>query len=94
MDTLNVGTIETLSVELTDRIGSITDLSIYAVDFQVLKEDETSQLAWTAVAAVVGMRADCLLDTTGWAEGTYKLYIRPTIGPERPIIGPFEFGLS
>lgn len=93
MEDLNAGTKELVSVNVEDRFNTITDLSVYPVDFRVEKEDETDQVAWTSVTNVVLMRVDCLLNTTGWAKGHYELYIRPTIGSEQPILGPFDFNL-
>lgn len=96
MDDLNVGTKEVLSVNVDDRLDTINDLTPYAVYYRVLNEDDSVKLAWTIATDVVVMRVDCLVDTTtggGWAAGTYKLYIRPTIGAEQPILGPFEFNL-
>lgn len=93
MEDLNAGTKELVSINVEDRLGSINDLSIYAIDFRVEKEDGSDQVAWTSVANVVLMRVDCLLNTSGWALGHYELFIRPTIGSEQPILGPFDFNL-
>lgn len=93
MEDLNAGTKELVSINVEDRLGTITNLSTYAVDYRVKKEDDTDQVAWASVAAVVLMRVDCLLDTTGWSTGHYELFIRPTIGSERPILGPFDFNV-
>lgn len=96
MDTYNLGTIELLVVDLTDRIGTVTDLAAYDVDYKITDESEAVvKVDWTPVNSKTGMRVFPLLDTSaGWDEGTYKLYIRPTISPEMPILGPLEFGLS
>jgi len=96
MDDLNAGTIEIVSVDVTDRLGAITDLSIYVVNFRVAKEDGSDQVAWALATNVVLMRVDCLLDTitgTAWPKAHYELYIRPIIGSEEPILGPFDFNL-
>lgn len=93
MDTLNKGTKELLSVILTDRLGLID--TIPAADFKVISEDETTIVQdWVAADSISGLRVDCLVDTSTWDEGTYKLFVRPDIPPESPIIGPFEFGVS
>lgn len=93
MQTLNKGSIETISCLLTDRLGNID--TIAAADFKVVSEDETVTVQdWTGAENISGMRVDCLIDTTTWDEGTYKLYVRPSIPPETPIVGPFEFGVS
>ncbi len=93
MDDLNVGTKEIVSVSLDDRLNTITDISADPVSFRVAKEDGTDQIAWTPVTNIVLMRVDCLIDTTGWPLGHYELYVRPTIGAERPVIGPFDFNV-
>jgi hypothetical protein len=96
-DTLNVGTKELYAVELTDKLGAITDLAAYAVHFKILSEDEADTVVdWTLVNSKDGMIVYPLIDTTvgTWGERTYKMYIRATIPPEAPILGPIEFGLS
>lgn len=95
--TLNVGTVELLPVDITDKIGTITDLAAYAVDYKIVDEAEDNVVVnWTPVNSKSGMRVFPLIDTTvgTWPEGTYKLYVRPAIPPESPILGPMEFGLS
>lgn len=91
MDGLNVGTKEIISVNVTDRLATITDLSLYAADFKITKHDGTLVSDWSAVSGLVGMRVDCLVNTAGWDTGRYKLFVRFTIGSEQPILGPFDF---
>lgn len=94
MDTLVAGTIQTYSVELGDRLNNVADLAPYACQFKVLSEDETVIAQnWTS-ASPTGMRVDCLINTTGWIEGIYKLYVRINIPPETPILGPIDFAVS
>lgn len=100
MDTLNAGTKEIISVYLTDRLKTVTSIS--AADYKVVTEDESGVVIdWEPVEHIDHMRIDVLVDTTAggsegdpWAEGTYKLYVRPNVAPEAPIVGPFEFGVS
>ena len=96
MITLNLGTREIFVVDITDKLGAITDLAAVPVDYRVLTEDEELQVDWTPVNSKEGMQVYPLIDTTigVWAEGTYKLYVRPNISPEAPVLGPIEFGLS
>lgn len=95
METLNKGTKELFSVQLQDLLGAVTTLDGINVEQKIVSEDEiTTVQDWATVSQTVDMRVDCLLDTTSWDEGTYKLYIRVNIPPELPIIGPFEFGVS
>jgi len=83
-------------VDIADKLGEVTDLTNISVDFRVLTEEEEIQQDWSPVNLKEGMRVFPLIDTTvgTWEEGTYKLYIRPSIGPESPVLGPMEFGLS
>lgn len=96
MDNLVVGTIETYSVELDDRLDNITDLTSYVCQFKITDEDEDTIVQdWTSSGVSTdGMRMDCLLDTTAWGEGVFKLYVRVNISPEVPILGPFELNVS
>lgn len=95
VDTLNVGTVEIVSIDVTDRLGGVSTLDSYNVEYKIVSEDEeTVTQDWTTVEGTTEMRVDVLIDSTGWAEGTYKLYIRINIVPEVPVLGPFEFGLS
>jgi hypothetical protein len=95
METLNAGTKELFSVQLDDRLGTLTTLDGINVESKVMTEDEeTIKQDWATVIQTVDMRVDALIDTTGWNDGTYKLYLRINVPPELPIIGPFEFGVS
>lgn len=95
MDRINLGSKEIISCLLSDRLQNIT--VIPSADFKVVTEDEaTTVVNWSVVENIAGMRVDSLIDTTvgTWAEGVYKLYVRASIPPEAPIVGPFEFGVS
>jgi hypothetical protein len=83
-------------IDIADKLGTITDLAAIPVDYRVLTENEDTQLDWTPVNLKEGMRVFPVIDTTTgtWSEGTYKLYIRPHISPEAPVLGPIEFGIS
>lgn len=95
MNKINLGSVEIVSCLLTDRLGNVD--TIASADFKIISEDETLVVQdWATAENIVGMRVDCLVDTTGidWVEGTYKLYVRCSVPPETPIVGPFEFGVS
>lgn len=85
---LNAGTVELYSFELDDRLNNITDISSDTAQFKVTDENEVVVVNWAPVEDIVGMRVDVLLDTTSWVEGTYKIYIKVSIPPETPILGP------
>jgi len=96
VESLNKNTKEIISFELTDRLNNVADLAPYTVEYRVAKEDDTHQIAWAPVENVQLMRVDVLVDTTGvsWTIGSiYRLYIRPLIAPEAPVLGPYEFSL-
>lgn len=93
---LNKGTVEYLPVQVSDRLGGISSLDGYAIQFQVTDRDENVIQAWASCNNDV-MTVMPLIDTTGSAfedGGTYKLYIKITINPEVPILGPIEFEVS
>lgn len=94
--TLNKGTVELIPVDITDKVGTITDLAPYSVDYRVTTEAEVEIVAWTPVNSKNLMRVFPLIDTTvgTWDEDVYKLYIRVNVPPETPILGPMEFSLS
>lgn len=95
MDSLNLGTKEIVSVYLNDKLGNIDVIG--TADYKIMSEDETiTMVDWAVVENIDAMRIDVLIDTTigNWEEGVYKLYVRPSIPPEAPIIGPWEFGVS
>lgn len=98
MVTINLGSIEIVSVLVTDRLANITDF-VSATHKIVTEDEQTTMVDWANVENIAGLRIDCLIDTTttspqAWAEGIYKLYVKPDVAPEYPILGPYEFGVS
>lgn len=93
---LNLDSVEFLPVLVSDRLGGITTLDGYEIQFRVTDINETEIVAWTDCNNDV-MTVLPLIDTTldGFDNGgTYKLYTKITIGPEIPILGPFSFEVS
>lgn len=93
---LNKGTVEYLPVQVSDRLGGISSLDGYTIQFRVTDRDEVVVQDWTNCNND-GMTVMALIDTTGsdFADGgTYKLYIKITINPEIPVLGPIEFEVS
>lgn len=92
---LTQGTKEVVPVDLTDRTGTITDLSAASCTFDVVNDANVSY--YTAQAATgVGMEIRCLLDTSAahalglWAVGHYRLFVKFTVGSESPRLGPTD----
>lgn len=92
VDRLNAGTKEVYSFVVGDRLGDITDLSSYTAQYKVMDENDQNIIVdWTDASDIDEMRVDILLDTTNptpWPDGTYKIYLKVTVTPEVPILGP------
>jgi len=91
MEDLISGTIQTISVLVEDRLGTIDDLGPFLVEYEIMDDSGSQQVIWTNATDVQGMRVDCLVDTTNWDIGHYELYIKPHISLEKPVLGPFDF---
>lgn len=87
-----LGTKEYVVVEVDDALNNVVDLTALTPEFKVLNPDpnDTDKLAWAAVSQVTLMKLYCLIDTTGWAGGTYRLFVKFTATPEVPWLGPYE----
>lgn len=83
------GTKEIIPVDVIDRTGVTTDLSTATPKFWFQKPDN-SYVYDNVAATAVGMRIDCLVDTSAGgpsgllAVGTYRLYVGWTRGSEVP----------
>lgn len=82
------GTKEIIPVDVVDKTGVTSDLSGASPKFWFQKPDNS--YVYNNVAATgVGMRIDCLVDTSSGgpggllAEGTYRLYVGWTNGSEQ-----------
>lgn len=86
------GTKEYVVVDVDDELNVVNNLATMSPEFKVLNPDplDTDKLAWAAVSQINLMKLYCLIDTTGWAGGTYRLFIRFTAAPEIPWLGPHE----
>jgi hypothetical protein len=88
------GTEQYLTVAIIDETNTVTDLeaSASSPNFDVL--DDADAFKYTAASATLaGMSVRCLVDTSAWALGRYRLFVRFTVGAETPRLGPFEFYL-
>jgi len=91
---LNQGTKEFIDITVIDDQGTLTSLDGLGLEYKVmLKNTGDVQKDWTG-GNNVGMVAFCLIDTndpTEWAEDQYSLFLRFTLAPEIPVIGPEHF---
>ena len=87
-----LGTKEYAVVEVEDALNTVNNLAALSPEFKVLNPDpiDTDKLAWATVTVVNLMKLHCLIDTTGWTGGTYRLFVRFTATPEIPWLGPYE----
>lgn len=95
MDTLALGTKEFYPIKVTDVLDNLTTLDGTGLEFKLLKDDEaeTEVVAWTSCLndEVIALP---LIDTTSWDdddEGDYCVFLKFTLSPEVPVIGPFKF---
>jgi hypothetical protein len=92
--TLTRGTKEKVEVLIQDNTNTVTDLSTASPHFDVIDDNGTSIVS-NASASAIGMIVECICDTTGWSSSLQhaNLYVKFTIGPEVPRLGPFDLYL-
>lgn len=89
---LTLGTVEYLPVRVTDALARLGSLDSADLRFDIIRADEAETIIDTNVSGDnQGMLALCLVDTRGWEEGDYDLYIYFEALPEAPRLGPFRF---
>lgn len=97
---INVGSIEKIVITVTDVAGLLTDFgdatnhafSVYPVDPNT---GENGAAVITDQAATYdGMVLFCLVDTTGWTPGRFRLYVSFDVDTETPILGPVDLYVS
>lgn len=90
MEEFPIGTIEYFVVDVTDRLDEINDLTGFTVEFDV--RDSDGVFKYQEQPAVPDMMLiKCLLNTTGWNPGKYRLWTTIFATPESPRLGPFYF---
>lgn len=91
------GTVEIVPVDITDRLGNVTDLSGASPIFSVYDDTDPSPVFYYTNQAATGvlMRIDCLIDTTDgpgaitlWPKGHYNLTVGFSVGSEDVVLGP------
>lgn len=98
MESITIGSIEELIVDIDDILNGVTDLTTTNPRYDVKTKTGTFKMnnQVAVVDAVNKMRLHCLIDTvTGglWASGHYFLYVRFTAAPETPQM-EFEFKVN
>jgi hypothetical protein len=90
------GTKENIRVTMTDRSGTVTDLSGSSPTFDVLDEADVTKVT-AGSAAASGLVITVPLDTTVggvWDNGEYRLFVKYTVGSEVVRKGPFYFTIT
>lgn len=93
MERLPLNSKEYLIVNVTDRLKTLTSLDGVTLTYDVTDNEGTSVID-NQPASSSGMKAYCLIDTTSpteWIPDEYELYLRISLPPENPILGPFAF---
>jgi len=90
---ISKGSKENIRVTMTDRSGTVTDLTGSGPTFDVLDAADVFKVT-AGSASASGLIISVLLDTTVggvWAEGEYRLFVKFTVGSEVVRKGPFFF---
>jgi len=90
------GSKENIRVSMTDRSGTVTDLSGSSPTFDVI--DFADVFKVTAGAATAsGLVINVPLDSNAggvWANGEYRLFVKFSVGSEVVRKGPFYFNIT
>src|SRR5574337_445167 len=93
MVTLTLGTKEFFPIKITDALDGITTLNGLGLAFDLFKNDEAENAIVTHVCCTnQGMIALPLIDNTtvGISEGYYIVFLKFTLSPKIPRLGPFK----
>lgn len=87
------GTIETVAIDITDRLGLITDLNDSTISYDIASpnsENDPIVLGAEATSIADTMTALCQIDTTNDSlpPGEYWLFLIFTTDTDTPRIGP------
>lgn len=90
METLTKGTIEYVPIKVLNVLGNLDTLDGKGLVHDLYKDDEAETQIYLAQSTTNdGMIALPLIDTTTLDEGPYNIFIRFTVAPEVPRLGPF-----
>lgn len=90
------GSKEQIRCTMTDRSGTVTDLTSSGPTFDVIDFNDVYKVTASGATAS-GLIITVLLDTTVgglWVVGDYRLFIKFTIGSEVVRKGPFYFTVT
>lgn len=91
MESITLGSVETLIVDVQDQVAGIVALP-GGTTFEV--RNDANLVVQSGAATTTGMRASCLINTTlvGYVVGRYRLYLAFASGMEIPklLAGHFE----
>jgi hypothetical protein len=96
MAQLTQGTVEYLILEVEDRLNNLATLDGKGGVYSVFSDSGTPMYDEEDIQAQ-GLKAFCLINTSAthpqglWPEGEYKIYLRFTLNPEIPRLGPYSF---
>lgn len=94
MVTLTKGTVEFLPIKLQDILENMPTLDGLGLTHDLYKADEAETVVYVNQSTLNdGLIALPLIDTTpaGITEGDYNCYLKFTLAPEIPRLGPFRF---
>lgn len=90
------GSKENIRVTMTDRSGTVTDLSSSSPTFDVLDENNVAKVT-AGSATASGLVITVPLDTNAggvWDNGEYRLFVKYSVGSEVVRKGPFYFTIT
>lgn len=92
---LNFGTVESIIIDVADRLKNLTTLAGTSPWYDVRVKGTTPLVLANQDVTSVGMTAYCVVDTTALAPNTvYELLLQFNNLPERPRLGPFPFEVN
>lgn len=93
MESITLGSVEELVIDVKDRIHGIAMLP-GGTRYDVVRKEDDVIIVGNQLATIDGMQARCLIDTTGlgFDTGIYTLYLEFATGLEIPRLncGDFE----
>jgi hypothetical protein len=99
MESITIGSVEQLIVDVDDTLNGISDLTSLSPRYDVYDRNGAVKMnnQTAVVDSINKMRLLCLIDTTSggnWVADHYFLYVRFTAAPETPRVGPLEFKVN
>lgn len=88
---INKGSIETFIIDVADTTLNMTELPV-GTTYDVVNTDDEA-IVTNQGATVLGLRAFCLIDASlsAFVRGDYDLFLKFSVPPEVPRLGPYRF---